>query len=106
MARSLGFLLMTVSMTSNYFLRKQRENSTKNFLAVQLHVLPIAYSALYTESVYTYNWKKRCLLKSINHEQWDLMDLWVQLYYHCKFKVLLKNVYIYEAFRDDAFQKT
>ena len=55
MARSLGFLLMTVSMTSNYFLRKQSENSTKNFLAVQLHVLLIAYSALYTESVYTCN---------------------------------------------------
>ena len=39
MARSLGFLLMTVSMTSNYFHRKQNDNSTKNFLAVQLHVL-------------------------------------------------------------------
>ena len=37
MARSLGFLLMTMSMTSNYFHRKQKENSTKNLLAVQLH---------------------------------------------------------------------
>ena len=54
-----------------------------------------------------YTWlKKRCRLKSKNHERWDLMDLWVQLNEHCKFKVLLKNVYIYEAFRDDAFQKT
>ena len=34
------------------------------------------------------------------------MDLWVQLYKHCKFIVLLKNVYIYEAFRDDVFKKT
>ena len=24
--------------------------------------------------------KKRCRLKSINHEQWDLMDLWVERY--------------------------
>ena len=49
MARSLGFLLMTVSMTSNNSQRKQMENSTKNFLAVQLHVLLIAYSVLYIQ---------------------------------------------------------
>ena len=48
--------------------------------------------------------KKRCRLKSINHEGWDLMDWWVELYKHCKFKVLFRNVYIIEAFRDDAFQ--
>ena len=49
MARSLGFLLMTVSMTSNNSQRKQMENSTKNFLAVQLHVLLITYSVLYIQ---------------------------------------------------------
>ena len=49
MARSLGFLLMTVSVTSNNSQRKQMENSTKNFLAVQLHVLLIAYSVLYIQ---------------------------------------------------------
>ena len=49
MARSLGFLLMTVSMTSNNSQRKQMENSTKNFLVVQLHVLLIAYSVLYIQ---------------------------------------------------------
>ena len=49
MARSLGFLLMTVSVTSNNSQRKQMENSTKNFLAVQLHVLLITYSVLYIQ---------------------------------------------------------
>ena len=49
MARSLGFLLMTVSVTSNNSQRKQMENSTKNFLVVQLHVLLIAYSVLYIQ---------------------------------------------------------
>ena len=28
----------------------------------------------------TPDWKKGCRLKSINHERWDLMDLWVELY--------------------------
>ena len=49
MARSLGFLLMIVSVTSNYFHGKQNDNSTKNFLAVQLHVLLVAYSILYIQ---------------------------------------------------------
>ena len=49
MARSLGFLLMNVSVTSNNFHGKQMENSTKNFLSVQLHVLLIAYSVLYIQ---------------------------------------------------------
>ena len=49
MARSLAFLLMTVSMTSNNFHGKQMENSTKNVLAVQLHVLLIDYSVLYIQ---------------------------------------------------------
>ena len=38
--------------------------------------------------------KKRCRLKSINPTRWDVMDLWVELYYHCKFKVLSGKVYI------------
>ena len=59
----------------------------------------------YLDSVYNCL-KKRCRLKSINHERWDLMDLWVELYLNCKFKVLSRKVYIIEAFRDDAFQKT
>ena len=29
--------------------------------------------------------KKRFPLKIISHEQWDLMDFWVELYWHCKF---------------------
>ena len=49
MARSLGFLLMNVSVTSNNFHGKQMENSAKNFLSVQLHVLLIAYSVLYIQ---------------------------------------------------------
>ena len=30
--------------------------------------------------------KNRFRLKSINPARWDVMDLWVELYYHCKFK--------------------
>ena len=32
-----------------------------------------------TKTIYTWL-KKRCRLKSINHERWELMDLWVELY--------------------------
>ena len=28
------------------------------------------------------------------------MDLWVELYQHCKFKVISRKIYIIEAFRD------
>ena len=35
--------------------------------------------------------KKSCPLKSINHERWDLMDLWAELY--CKFDVLSRQVF-------------
>ena len=37
--------------------------------------------------------QKVCCLKSINSERWDLLDLWVELYQHCKIKVLCRNVY-------------
>ena len=36
-------------VTSNYFRGKQNDNSTKNFFAVQLHVLLIAYGILYIQ---------------------------------------------------------
>ena len=35
--------------------------------------------------------KKSYPLKSINHERWDLMDLWAELY--CKFDVLSRPVF-------------
>ena len=38
--------------------------------------------------------KNRFRLKSINTAQWDAMDLWVELYYHYKFKVFSEKVYI------------
>ena len=41
---------------------------------------------------------KSCRLKPINHERWDLMDFWVNVYYHCKFKVISKKTYIIKIF--------
>ena len=41
-----------------------------------------------------YIYDNRFRLKSINPARWDVMDLWVELHYHCKFKVLSGKVYI------------
>ena len=38
--------------------------------------------------------KNRFRLKSMNTAQWDVMDLWVELFCHCTFKVLSGKVYI------------
>ena len=61
--------------------------------------------ASYCPGRYFHLIEKRSRLKSINYERWDIMDLWVELYQHCKFKVFCRKVYIIPAFRDDAFQK-
>ena len=45
--------------------------------------------------------KKHCCLKSLNHEEWDLMDLWVELTCTCSFanfKVLSRKVELSKLF--------
>ena len=50
---------------------------------------------------------KSCHLKTINHDRWDLMDLWVNVYYHCKFQVISRKCKLTSSWssRTDAFQQ-
>ena len=50
---------------------------------------------------------KSCHLKTINHDRWDLMDLWVNVYYHCKFQVIFRKCKLTSSCssRTDAFQQ-
>ena len=48
---------------------------------------------------------KSCRLKPINHERWDLMDFWVNVYYHCNSKIFLEKLTSSRSSRTDAFQQ-